>query len=45
MKSKTKLITAEEFARMPEGDCRQELINGTVVTMAAASRPHARVMT
>lgn len=39
----TKLVTYEEWLEMPEAK-DEEVVNGEIVVMAAAKRPHARII-
>lgn len=43
MLTDTRLLTAEEFARMPARDARTELVGGEVVTMSLAGHKHGRI--
>ena len=39
----TRIVTAEELARMPDDGCRYELVRGELKQMAPGGGPHGNV--
>ncbi|MBI3262367.1 MAG: Uma2 family endonuclease [Acidobacteria bacterium] len=43
MSQTTDLVTAEEFAKLPDDGCRYELVRGRVIKMGLAGFPHGKI--